>query len=75
MLQRMRNNFFVALVITLRISYLLSSGERNLSFILYYVHRRRYGLTSPQKADMFECSWRPEQAAASPRSPLLGGAN
>ena len=39
---------FVTLVITLRNSYLLSYGEINLSSILYYVYRRRYGLTSLQ---------------------------
>ena len=72
MSRHMRNNFFVTLVITL---YLLSYGEINLSSILYYVYRRGYGLTSLQKADIFERSWRPERAAASPRSPLLGGAN
>ena len=66
---------FVALVITLRNSYLLSYGEINLSSLLYYVYRRRYGLTSLQKADIFERFWRPERAAASPRSPLLGSAN
>ena len=66
---------FVTLVITLRNSYLLSYGEINLSSILYYFYRRRYGLTSLQKADIFERSWRPERAATSPRSPLLGGAN
>ena len=66
---------FVALVITLRNSYLLSYGEINLSCILYYVYRRRYGLTSLQKADIFERSWHPERAAASSCSPLLGGAN
>ena len=43
--------------------------------LLYYIYGRRYGVTTPQKADIFECSWRPERAAASPRSPLLGGAN
>ena len=37
---------FVTLVITLRNSYLLSYGEINLSSILYYIYRRRYGLTS-----------------------------
>ena len=63
---------FVTLVIN---SYLLSYGEINLSSILYYVYRRRYGLTSLQKADIYERSWRPERAAASPLSPLLGGAN
>ena len=49
---------FVALVITLRNLYLLSYGEINLSSILYYVYRRR--VTSLQKADTFERSWRPE---------------
>ena len=63
-----------ALVITLQNLHLLSYGEINLSFILYYVYRRRYGygLTSLHKADIFERSWRPERAAASPRSRLLG---
>ena len=65
----------VAVVITLRNSYLLSYGEINLSSILYYVYRRRYRVTSPQKADLFECSWRPERAAVSSRSPLLEGTN
>ena len=66
---------FVAMVILLRNSYLSSYGEINLSSMLYYVYRRRYGLTSSQKADIFDRSWRPERAAASPRRPLSGGAN
>ena len=66
---------FVAMVILLRNSYLSSYGEINLSSMLYYVYRRRYGLTSSQKADIFERSWRPERAAASPRRPLSGGTN
>ena len=62
-------------VITLRNLYLLSYGEINLSPILYYVYRRRFGLTPLTKADIFEPSWRQERAAASSRSRMLGGAN
>ena len=57
------------------IAKLVFIGGISLSSISYYVYRRGYGLTSPQKVDLFERSWRPERAVASPRSLLLGGAN
>ena len=68
-------HIFVTLVLTLRKWYLLIYDEINLNSILYYVYRCQYGYTSLQKVDIFERSWRPERAAASPWSHLLWGAN
>ena len=51
------NNHFCCFGHNIAKLVLLSYGEINLSSILYYVYRRRYGRTSLQKADIFERSW------------------